>query len=159
MMYAQDNAGLPSTIAPNEGADCLIREDPVTPIGLGRLFATYLGVVRTFGCPSSNYATQEQVQSAWNGSGFVVSAYFYRGLSGGLTNYRIDSIERKQKPVLVIDGNVSGDFNYFNHKDEYVNILFVDGHVGGVPDIEGVLTLTDMIPSEADRVFLEADKL
>ena len=158
IMYAQDNGGLPSTVAPNEGADERIRGGPVTPIGLGRLLIMYLGNVRTFGCPSSNYAKPEQVQSAWNGSGTVVSAYFYRGLSGGLTNYHIESAERAQKPALVMDGN-NESYNYFNHKGEYVNILFVDGHVSGVPDTNRVLTVTGCDPLEADRVFLEADKL
>lgn len=159
MMYAQDNGSLPSTVAPNEGADERIRGGPVTPIGLGRLLIMYLGNVRTFGCPSSNYAKPEQVYSAWNGSGTVISAYFYRGLSGGLTNYHIESDERAQKPVLVMDGNISGNSNYFNHKGEHVNILFVDGHVSGIPDTNRILTLTSMVSSEADRVFLEADKL
>jgi prepilin-type processing-associated H-X9-DG protein len=76
-----------------------------------------------------------------------------------LTSYHIDSVERKQRSALAVDGNVSGNSNYFNHKGEYVNILFADGHVRGVSDIGGVFTLTGMIPSEADRVFLEADRL
>ena len=160
MMYAQDNGSLPSTVAPNEWADPRIRGGPVTPIGLGSLRAMYLGNVRIFGCPSSNFATPEQVQSAWNGSGDVTSAYLYRGLSGGLTNYHIGSTERAQKAALVMDGNVTGNYGtYFNHKGEYVNILFVDGHVSGVPDTNRVLTLTSHDSLEADRVVLQADKL
>ena len=160
MMYAQDNGGLPSTVAPNEWADEIIRRGPVTPIGLGRLLIMYLGNVKLLGCPSSNYAKPEQVYSAWNGSGTVISAYFYRGLSGGLTNYHIESTERAQKSALVMDGNVTGGYgNYFNHKVEYINILFGDGHVSGITDTNRILTLTSMVSSEADRVFLEADKL
>ncbi|HPP66391.1 MAG TPA: hypothetical protein PKX05_00570 [bacterium] len=45
----------------------------------------------------------------------------------------------------------------FNHSGKFVNILFSDGHVLGVVDIEQQLTLIDDSSQEYIRVFLEAD--
>jgi prepilin-type processing-associated H-X9-DG protein len=64
-----------------------------------------------------------------------------------------------------MDYNVTGNVNRFNHKKEYVNILFTDGSVKGFINQKtqdypkGILTRTDVTPQEYDRVFKEADKL
>lgn len=163
-MYGQDNEQMyPDTVPPGNHANNRIYG--TIPIGLGRLIKNdYINNAEIFGCPSSNWIKPTQVKADWersvaNGIGPADSTYQYRGLSGGLTTYKIDSQERREKPALVMDYNVTGNYNYFNHKGEYVNILFTDGHVRGVPDPQKVLTMTDVTPEEADRVFLEADKL
>ena len=167
-MYGQDNDQMypksPQDVANN-------RIYGVYPINHGLLLINgYINNAEIFGCPSSNWIKPQKVKSDWersvaNGIGPADSTYLYRGLSGGLTNYKIDSQERREKPALVMEYNVTGNYNYFNHKGEYVNILFTDGSVKGFINQKtqnypkGILTKTDVTPQESDRVFTEADKL
>jgi prepilin-type N-terminal cleavage/methylation domain-containing protein len=159
-MYAQDNyQRYPPTVAPNQYANQRVRTSVQSKIGLGNLVPGYINTTDLVVCPSNDWTSKDKVKSDWDNEVITDSTYFYRGLSGGLTSYNVDSGERRDKPALVVGFNVTGNVNKFNHKGEYKNILFTDGGVRGVPDKEGILTLGDVTPTEADRVFLEADKL
>jgi len=159
MMYSQDYGSLPDTVAPNQYANPRLRSIAQSKIGLGKLIPDYISTTDIFVCPSNNkWTSKEIVKQKWENNQNTDCTYQYRGLSGGLTNYHIESDERVTKPALVTDLNVAGNANYFNHNGEYVNILFADGHVKGVTDPQKVLTQTDVTPAESDRVFLEADK-
>lgn len=56
-----------------------------------------------------------------------------------------------------MDFNLSSEEKY-NHKGIFLNILFSDGHVKGIPDRERTLTLNDRVQSEYQRVFLQGDE-
>jgi len=165
-MYAADHDQMyPQTVAPNQYANNRIRSLVQPQIGLGYLIPQYINTTDIMVCPSNNWTSKEKVKANWEANQNTDSTYLYRGLSGGLTSYKIDSQERREKPALVIEYNVTGNYNYFNHKGEYVNILFTDGSVKGFVNQKtqnypkGILTLTSPSPPEADRVFQEADKL
>ena len=127
---------------------------PAQPVGLGYLTEKYLSNnFKIFVCPSSSYARDaEVIEGNWKADQKTYSAYIYRGLSGGLTRYFRGSISRNNKPALVMDYNRS-DTGEYNHDGKYVNILFDDGHVNGVPN-DGTLTLN---PPTSDEVFGRAD--
>jgi len=156
-MYGQDNDQMYPVTTPSGYGNPRIRTSTQN-LGLGRLIPQYINNIEIFGCPSSNYAKPQDVKNAWNGPGVVDSAYLYRGLSGGLTNYKIDSQERREKPALVMDYNRTTT-DWFNHKNEYVNILFTDGSVKGFINKNNLLTDTTGSSGELDRIFTEADKL
>ncbi len=120
-------------------------------IGLGKLFKTeYLHNPAKMGCPSSNHARPSEVKLNWNSGGRRIdSAYFYRGQAGE-NSLNLGTA----KPALVMDYNRS-DAGLYNHKGEYVNVLFTDGIVKGASD-RGLVMDGD-ITVEADRVFLAAD--
>lgn len=165
-MYAADNDQMYPKTTVSDYANNAIKSITTPKIGLGKLIPQYINTTDLMVCPSNNWTTKEKVKANWEANQNTDSTYLYRGLSGGLTSYKVDSSERREKPALVMDYNVRGNYNYFNHnKGEYVNILFTDGSVKGIPNTkttdypEGILTLTDVTPSEADRTFLEADKL
>ncbi|MCX7705483.1 MAG: type II secretion system GspH family protein [bacterium] len=127
----------------------IIRDSSGEYIGLGR-FHSHLKSVEMYGCPSSNYAKPEQVKRADEGNDIVECAYFYR------PEIENDNISGRVVAVIM-DFNISAGDKY-NHKGVFVNILFSDGHVKGYPDASRTLTLSEDIPSEYERVFLEADK-
>lgn len=164
-MYAADyNEYLPPTGAPNYYANQ--RLYGTIPLGLGILIKEgYLKNPEICGCPSSNYRKPQDVKKEWetavkNGIGPADSAYLYRAKSGGAQLRINDPIPNKS---MVMDFNIANDWR--NHKGEYVNILFSDGRVQGVPNQKnstyplGVLTARGGSPEEYDRVFLEADKI
>jgi len=164
-MYASDNEQMYPPTTSSGCGNQRIRSIAQSKIGLGSLIPQYITTDLML-CPSNSYKlTKEQVKSDWNNNQNTDSTYFYKGLSGGLTNYKIDSAERKEKPAIVMDFNVTGNVKRWNHKQEYVNVLFTDGSVKGfinqktIDYPNGILTQTDVTPTEADRVFLEADKL
>lgn len=157
IMYSQDYGELPDTVAPNQYANNRIRSVAQSKIGLGHLILDYISTDLMV-CPSNNKGnSKEKVKANWDANQNTDSDYNYRGKSGGLTNYHIESDERAQKPALVMDDNLS-NANQYNHNGEDVNVLFIDGHVQGVPDSQKVLTRTSATPAESDRVFSEADK-
>lgn len=125
----------------------IIRDSSGEYVGLGR-FHSHLKSIEMFGCPSSNYASPEKVKIADEGNDIVESAYFYR-----------PEIENSTSGVVavIMDFNLAEGEKY-NHKGIFVNILFSDGHVSGVPDTHRRLTLAEDSISEYERVFLEADK-
>lgn len=125
----------------------IIRDESGEYVGLGR-FHSQLKSIEMYGCPSSNYANPEKVKRADSDTGVVESAYVYR-----------PEIESTSTGVVavIMDFNMAAGEKY-NHKGLFVNILFSDGHVEGVPDGSRVLTLSEDSPAEYERVFLEADK-
>jgi prepilin-type processing-associated H-X9-DG protein len=165
-MFAADHDQMyPQTVAPNQYANNRIRSLVQPQIGLGYLIPQYINTTDIMVCPSNNWTSKEKVKANWEANQNTDSTYLYRGLSGGLTTYKIDSQERREKPALVMDFNVTGNINKWNHKKEYMNILFTDGSVKGFVNQktqnypQGILTQTSPDPLEADRVFQEADKL
>jgi len=158
-MYGQDNEQMYPVTTSTGWGNPRIRSLVQPQIGLGYLIPKYINTTDIMVCPSNNWTKPQQVKTNWETNQNTDSTYLYRGLSGGLTTYKIDSQERREKPALIMDFNVTGNYNYFNHKGEYKNILFTDGSVKGFPDPQKVLTSTDVSPPEANRVFLEADKL
>jgi prepilin-type N-terminal cleavage/methylation domain-containing protein len=164
-MYADDYKGMLPPTTPVGYANQRIRSLTLSEIGLGHLIPKYLPNVDLMVCPSNNQKlSKEQVQQNWDNNQNTDSTYFYRGLSGGLTRYSIDSRERQEHPALITEWNLLSG-NNFNHNGEYVNILFLDNAVRGYVNPKtgdypkGILTLISATPAEADRVFLEADKL
>jgi len=125
----------------------LIRDEAGTWVGVGILHER-LKSIDMYGCPSSNYAKPDTVREAEEGTGIVESAYFYRP--------EIESVA-VGLPAFLMDCNVASAGKY-NHRGRFVNILFTDGHVKGVPDTGGILTLAEESAAEYERVFLEADK-
>ena len=155
-MYAMDHDGnLPTTTEPNHYANWIIYNNG--PIGNGILIKKGYINAELVGCPSSDKRKPNKVRDDWDsavaaGAGVVYSAYIYRAKAGN-SELRLD----RAKPALVMDCNCASQDEY-NHKGEYVNILFSDGHVKGVSDPKKTLTLSSPTSAEADRVFLEADK-
>lgn len=127
----------------------IIRDSTGEYVGIGR-FHSHLKSIEMFGCPSSNYAKPEQVKKANEGNDIVECAYIYR------PEIENDNISSKVAAVIM-DFNIKEGEKY-NHKGTFLNILFSDGHVKGYPDATGLLTLSQDIPTEYERVFLEADK-
>jgi prepilin-type N-terminal cleavage/methylation domain-containing protein/prepilin-type processing-associated H-X9-DG protein len=124
----------------------IIRNENGEYVGIGR-FYTSVRNIEIYGCPSSNYATGEQVKMANEKTGIVESAYVYRPEiqgTGGIV-------------AVLMDFNIAEGEKY-NHKGIFINILFSDGHVSGKPDNKKQLTLIDNSMSEYERVFLQADK-
>ena len=161
-MYADDkNNTFPST-TPTGWANNRIKSTTLPKIGLGYLIDNkYLGVsgLKLVACPSSNFARDaEIIAQKWNAipAQNTDSAYFYRAKSGGSTYFRAGM---KDNPALVMDYNVTGNVNKFNHDRKNVGIVFLDGHVYRDNNKDGALTSTSPDPTEFDRVFLEADKL
>jgi prepilin-type N-terminal cleavage/methylation domain-containing protein/prepilin-type processing-associated H-X9-DG protein len=158
-MYAQDNYQSYPDAGSLGYANNRIKNLLPAKVCLGKLIPEYVNTTDLMVCPSNNWLKKEQVKSDWENDRNTDSTYQYRGLSGGLTNYKVDSGERRDKPALVMDYNVKGAYNYFNHKGEYVNILFTDGSVRGFNNKDGKLTLDGPGPPYIDDTFLEADKL
>jgi len=159
-MFAADNEQMyPANVGPHHYANNRIRSLVQPQIGLGYLIPQYINTTDIMVCPSNNWTKPQQVKTNWETNQNTDSTYQYRGLSGGLTTYKIDSKERREKPALVMDFNVTGNINKWNHKREYVNILFTDGSVKGFPDKEEKLTLAGPGLPYIDDTFLEADKL
>jgi len=124
----------------------IIRNSSGEYVGIGRFHSRLKGI-EIYGCPSSNYARPDNVKTADEQSGIVESAYVYRPPMEG----------RSDKVVaFLMDFNLASE-SMFNHSGKFVNILFSDGHVLGVVDIEQQLTLIDDSSQEYIRVFLEAD--
>ena len=153
-MYAQDYDGkLPPTAGPNHYGTNQIKSLVPSKLGLGYLYPNYLSNFGNYVCPSSNYAKDADViKQNWEANQNTDSAYLYRATSGN-GELKLD----KTKPALVMEYNCVSQSKY-NHKGEYKNILFRDGHVNGVSDPKKTLTLTGPTAVETDRVFLEADK-
>jgi len=124
----------------------VIRDASGEYVGLGK-FLGNLGKIEMFGCPSSNYANPGRVKAAYEKSDIVESAYVYRPEMQNSSGRLI---------AVIMDFNIAAE-NKYNHKGIFVNILFSDGHVEGSPDTKKILTLVDDIPSEYERVYLEAD--
>lgn len=158
-MYAQDFGMIfPALEEPASGPG-KIRVPLDRPDGAGMLYPQYIDSPEIFGCPTSSYARPWEVRDSWDGGrGVVQSAYVYRGLSGGLSNYRLDSFERASLAALMMDYNApsSGDFN---HRGEYVNILSADGTVRGFLNEDGELGIHGGQPEDMNTAFLEADAL
>jgi len=152
-MYAMDHHGwLPPTAEPDQYASNQIKS-PGGKIGLGYLILEYIPTTDSFVCPSnSGWTSKEKVRANWDANNITDCTYIYRAKSGN-SELRLD----RAKPALVMDCNCASQDEY-NHKGEYVNILFSDGHVKGVSDPKKTLTLSSPTSAEADRVFLEADK-
>lgn len=125
----------------------MIRDASGEYVGIG-LFYSRLGNPEIYGCPSSNYAKPAQVRETYESGGAVESAYVYRPNLKNLTG---------QLMAFLMDFNLA-DVNKYNHRGEFVNILFSDGHVVGTPNSDDRLTLINASSAEFERVFLEADQ-
>ncbi|HOJ31615.1 MAG TPA: prepilin-type N-terminal cleavage/methylation domain-containing protein [bacterium] len=124
----------------------IIRDASGEYVGIG-IFHSHLRSIEMYGCPSSNYANAERIKMADDSGGIVESAYVYR-----------PEIENTSGVfAFLMDFNLVSE-GKFNHKGTFVNILFSDGHVEGVPDYSMTLSLTDDSQQEYERVFLAADK-
>ncbi len=158
-MYAQDYGKIyPEPDSHAMGGRGRIRILGGRPTAHGLLFPLYLDRIEVFGCPSSNYAKPEEVKNAWiGGEGIVHSAYAYRGLSGGLTNHRIDSFERAEKPALLMDYN-NPESGKLNHGGEHVNILSAGGAAASFPNAGGKLSIPGSSADFLDAAFIEADR-
>ena len=104
--------------------------------------------IEMYGCPSSTYAKPDAVRKAETEMGQVESAYLYRP---DITS------EHVGMPAFLMDCNIASEGKY-NHRGRFVNVLFTDGHVKGIPDSAHALTLEEKSSAEYARVFLEADK-
>lgn len=160
-LYADDYHGfLPPTTDPDQGASAVIRSVTQAEIGLGSLIPQYLPNTDMFVCPSNNQlVTKEILKQRWDNHEHTEADYLYRGLAGELESYRTGTRERSEKPALVMDFNMAGDINRWNHNKEYVSVLFIGGNVRGFPDPDEIFTRSGPGPEEADRVFREADQL
>jgi prepilin-type N-terminal cleavage/methylation domain-containing protein len=99
----------------------------ITPIGMGYFYYDeYVEDFTVFVCPSSDYLRDSQtLKSNWTANNDTESSYIYRAKSGDSTLTLSDA-----KPAIVMDyNNTTG---LYNHKGEYVNILFRNGNVKGV---------------------------
>ena len=142
-MRAMDSGFRPS----EEYYGNMIRDASGEYVGIG-LFYSRLGNPEIYGCPSSNYAKAAQVREAYESGSAVESAYVYRP---NLKN------QPGQLMAFLMDFNLA-DANKYNHRGEFVNILFSDGHVTGTPNSGDRLTLTNESSTEFERVFWEADQ-
>jgi len=175
-MYAEDNNGrIPATGVGAFGYDATpyicIAGKPVGP-------APYIkyGNVKMLGCSSSNYATPEQVEKAWNaaiasGSGDVIGAYTFRGKSGfpGLTQEQYDALHFYSKTTMGKTLFMENNYIYcgtkkINHEGNNVGGIDFDGSglrriinekTADFPD--GVLTVRDNTNEEYTRVLEEFD--
>ncbi len=161
IMYGQDYGNYPAT-----GGDILEGNAlyGVVPDELGLLISgNYIQTPKIFGCPSANHFTPQEVEKEWDNAvankiGPAQSGYMYRNLSGGLTNYQIDSYERTQggKSAIIRDCDfIIVGLHDYNHGNEYSNVGYVDGHVKGYPITNDNLTTT----GSYDAPWLNADSL
>lgn len=158
-IYAQDFGMMYPALEGSPSGPGRIRIPQDKPDGAGMLYPRYTGSLEIFGCPGSSYAKPADVRESWEGGrGVVQSAYVYRGLSGGLGNYRIDSFERDALPALMMDYNDPSS-GYLNHRGEHVNILSADGAVKGFMNENGKLNIPGSQPEDMDAAFLRADEL
>ncbi len=165
-MYNIDLGEMPSTPL---GGSPLISEatnqigiagTPIVPVGLGGFYnaptsATsddYINDFSTYACPSSDYLRDPNIiKNNWNGNNDTSSSYIYRAESGNNPGLRLSD----SKPAIVMDYNNKTDSKY-NHKGEYLDILFRNGNVKGVEnptDVSYTLTLQATSTAEKDRVF------
>ena len=129
----------------------------------------YIEDLAVFACPSSNYARDaKKIKEDWNADNETVCAYIYRAQAGysplNMPDRNFWNLA-DVKPAMVMDYNLVTTSEY-NHQNEYVNILFKNGNVKGVQNIDDnasadlddkILTLETLINSERDRVFENAD--
>ena len=147
-LYAgQNDDFLPST---NVGA-CTHYIYADGPYGLGRLYPGGLSDLGVFFCPEASYYREDGPYGArgWgNDSGLpVASSYYYRAslvVFRGFDQYTEGTYRVGTDQAVVMDYNIKYEFGKHNHGGTYVNILFGDGRVVGVPDPEhGAATQPD----------------
>lgn len=121
---------------------------PMRPLGLGLLYPRYLSDLSVFFCPSANYNTKDGVGGLQNWGRDqepgVTSSYLYKAINAHQAfNMRNPEVRRvvgsayqlTQHKAIVMDNLWSlGGVVRHNHRGEFVNILFSDGRVTGVPD-------------------------
>jgi len=129
-------------------------DDPIANINTDN----YIEDFATFICPSSeNYRDPQTIKNDWTNKSNTFSAYIYRSASGTSVLMLSES-----KPAIVMDYNdITITPTNYNHKGEFVNILFRNGNVKGVenknydntPNKDGRLTLGGASPTKT-RLFL-----
>jgi len=136
---AQNHQWLPST---SVGA-CTHYIYAAGPYGLGRLYPKLLSDLGVFFCPEATYYSEHGLYGVrgWgNDMGLpVASSYYYRAslvVFQGFDQYTKGTYHALKHQALVMDYNIKYDIGKHNHGGTYVNILFSDGHVVGVPDPE-----------------------
>ncbi len=164
-MYNIDHGWMPPTedaFSGNNYATNLIKTTNTSPpvhVGIGYFY--YNNYIEDFGacvCPSSSYLKEPQViKNNWTNDLNTFSAYIYRAESGQNTGLMLSD----SRPAIVMDYNdINPATPLYNHKGEYVNILFKNGYVKGVqnknyagtPNINGQLTLGGVAADE-DNLF------
>ncbi|MDD5454399.1 MAG: prepilin-type N-terminal cleavage/methylation domain-containing protein [Candidatus Ratteibacteria bacterium] len=160
-MYNIDNGEMPPTgdaFAGTNTATNIIKTNSGAVVGLGYFYSgPSMGAYGAYGneiegaevfvCPSSNYVGDvNELISNWINppAEGTICTYIYRAESGGNPALRLSD----SKPAIVMDYNNKAN-NEYNHRGDSVNILFKNGNVkvvqnlddGGEPDPNGRLTL------------------
>lgn len=171
-MYNIDHGSMPWSPPPGSClATVKIKEVDYVPFstsGLGFFYeGGYIDDFAVYLCPSSNYLRDpKELKKTWQADDVTFCTYIYRGTSG----YELGEatlILSDARPAIVMDYNCLA-LNKYNHKGEYVNILFRNGYVKGVqnppdPSIPAdTLTISvETFPEiwdEATRAFPIADR-
>lgn len=181
-MYNIDRGEMPPTVAIDNLATNIIKIAAGDRVGIGYFYNDpilgittddYIDDFAVFVCPESDHiGSAQELKGQWaNPSPNAVSSYIYRAKSGYGANDTEDQsvgilMLSDAKPAIVMDYNDisnAADKKY-NHKGEYVNILFRNGYVKGVEnknaagdvDRDGKLTLLGVAASR-NALFKNAD--
>jgi len=177
-MYNIDRGEMPPTNATNDATHQI--RTAAGRIGMGYFYNDpnltittddYIEDLEVFTCPSSDYVlSSKSIKSDWDAGSATPTTYIYRAESG----YADDTTKATlmlsdARPAIVMDYNYTGATSGYNHRGEYVNILFKNGNVKGVeneigpgnPDPDGQLTLggtgTTWGPVNRDYLFHHVD--
>jgi len=133
-MYVGDWKHLPVGPPTNAAANQLIHKTSDGPIQHGLFYElNYASTLRMLFCPSANFYTPDNPASGvsnW-GTGNVASSYLWRNSSGGATG-TVDKL--RESFAWALDHNRQLNHDRHNHKADFADILFGDGHVRGVAD-------------------------
>jgi prepilin-type N-terminal cleavage/methylation domain-containing protein len=148
-MRGQDGGGSPSSSSDFATPFIRIGADQYT--GLGRLYPKYISNIRIFSCTGSTQTGPDEVQAALDGTGDVIGNYNYRMKTGGTASVPTSSGGQ----VAAMSFNCTSQ-DRFDHKGEWVSLLYYDGSAKGVNNSDGKLTNLSDTVEEFERTFSEA---
>ncbi len=137
-LYSEDNEGFMPERRDTPFSSTAILCDNI-PTSLG-LIISNLGELDVFYCPSANFHTSKKWKPVeWPTTVVVGSSYYYKAAidpdpgdpSKPLGNYKFE-----KNNAVVMDFNKTFNLGRHNHGGDFVQILFSDNHIKGVPDKE-----------------------
>ena len=165
-MYTAENSGIiPNNISGMEKASIpLLRMPDNNIIALGRLLNGYIKCAHIFGCPDSPGFREHDVDTAWQNTPMVWSAYLYRAQDNNFDPL-LSAPENQDKAILADFACIKPSGNITPHDLLMCNLLYSDGHVESrrnTPEPFEIYTLQarmhgEMIP-DCSTVWLNADK-
>ncbi len=137
------------------------------PVGLGLLYPKYLRNAACFYCPTDkNNRPSEALENMDPDSpdgDDVYSSYIYRRHSVGSGSWQVNSPglnpDDKAIHALTVEVNVQA-YQHIVHNEKMVTMLFADGSVRALPNVDGMWTMTGDMASllnQIQQAFIRAD--